>query len=213
MACSSPISQDSCPKMSVYEKALLQLKYRGRADLILNQHCYRQEQPMESGEEEEEEDECEEDPLNGSADVPERIAGEDPQAGSQHKELAALDIASSFAEDSQGNGEGNATFGLLIDLEASPSAPPPKLNNTMTLDTNNIGLEGEGMRQQQQNTTFTLIDCPFEVSTSATAVEETANSNSVSEEEGQRPSRLPTLLKRTQPSLPGVVSIHPSCQY
>lgn len=214
MACSSPILQSGCPKQSAYDKALLQLKYRGRADLILNH--YQQKQPRKRGEEEEEEGEVSPVYASVSVDVPEEIAGGHSQADSLHDEVAALDIMSSLGVEDNSHcgdsGEGKSSSSLLIDLEVSPSAPPPKLNSTVTLDVDSVVLEGEGTRQR--NTTFTLIDCPFEGSTSA-AVEEMANSGSdcTSEEEGQRPSKLPTLAKRTQASLVNVVSVCPLHQY
>ena len=194
MACSSPIIQNGCPEQSVYDKALLQLKYRGRADLVLNH--YWQKQPREQKDEEGE---------AGSTHSSPSVAD------SLHGEVAALDIVSSFGEednsDCRDSREGSSSPSLLIDLEVSPSAPPPSLNNTVTLDFDSVGLEGEGQGKQHRNTTFTLIDRPFEGSTSA-AVEETANSGSECplEEEGHKPSRLPTLANRTQTSLVNVVS-------
>ena len=205
MACSSPIHQTSCLKQSLYDNALLQLRYRGRADLVLNQ----QQQHKERGEEEEKgEVEGEVGALHGSAavDAPEGIEADfNSQADSLHEEADALDSPSSFAKEDNSHYSvsqaDNSPDVVLIDLGVSPSPPPPQLNNTVTLDVSTeVGPEGEGPCWAR-NATFTLNECPIEGSTSAAVQDTISGSSCASEEEGQKPTRLPTLAKRTQTDL------------
>ena len=207
-ACSSPIHQGGCLKQSIYDNALLQLRHRGRADLVLNQQQQHKER------EEEGEREGDVGALCGSMIVDDLkgIASEHTQTDALQEEAGALRTASLFAEEDNLHCQAdNSPAVQLIDLGASPSLPPLQLNSTQTLDVStDVGHEAEGLCCPR-NTTFTLNECLLEGSASAVTVDANSGSNSASEEEGQKPTRLPTFAKRTQPSLANanVVSVPP----
>ena len=230
MACSSPIHQADGLRQSVYDNALLQLRHRGRADLLLDH------QQQHRGKEEEEEDEGkgggEVGALCGSeaVHVPEDIPPEHAQDGSLQEEAGAVDNAFSFAEEHCSISQTDKSPAImLIDLGVSPSPPPPppppRLNTTQTLDVStDVVLEIEG-QCCGRNATFTLNECLLEGSTSGAAGDAKDGSNCTTEEAGQRPTRLPSLAKRTQANLVNadVVSVapyvnlanisnHPECQ-
>lgn len=213
MACSSPIHQVDGLRQSVYDNALLQLRHRGRADLLLNhqqQHREREEEEGEGG--------GEVGALRGSeaVHVSKYIPPEHTQDGSLQDEAGAVDNASSFAKEHCSISPADKSQAImLIDLGVSPSPPPPppQLNTTQTLDVStDVALEVEGLCCGR-NTTFTLREClPEGSSTSGAVVDAKDGNNCTTEEEaGQRPTRLPTFTKQTQANLVNadVVSVAP----
>ena len=214
MACSSPIHQADGLRQSVYDNALLQLKHRGRADLLLNHHHQQQHREREEEEEDEGEGGGEVAALCGgeAVHVPEDIPPEHTQDGSLQEEAGAVDNASLFAEEHCNISQTDKSPAImLIDLGVSPSPPPPRLNTTQTLDVStDVVLEMEG-QCCGRNATFTLNECLLEASTSGAVGDAKDGSNCTTEEAGQRPTRLPTLGKRAQTSLVNadVVSVAP----